>query len=562
MNKEILTKNIITTLAKHPYISLFCICIFISPFFFGAIENIPPNALWLESIMVFAALCFFAIYRYRKKQMNKLQFGIFAISSLTAVIAAAQLYSYSAYKALWHFFGGCIIIFILYHFADSKHSPAQQKSFLIIGMGMCLKLYYVLITSVYDRQHDVKSFGDDSGHAGYMEYLLFEHHLPDFDVRDRWQFCHPPLHHIISAVWIFINENIMQAGHDPARESLQMLTLFYSGCIVITAYKIFRHFGFEGNSLYIPLMLVSFHPAFTLFSGSINNDPLSTAFVAGAVLYTLKWYRTPTMKNILKIALCVGLSMMTKISAATVAPPIALVFLIVFIRKFKTDRKELLKQFISFGFICVPLGLWYGIRNYIKWKVPLIYVSELSENETQYIKNMTFFQRITDFSLSQFKSPYILWETVDENGISSGFDEFNPLTALMKNSVFGESINQDTFTTIPYVNIISHIFFWLNAAIAGFALIAMAVSCIRKLTVEKVFLVSFYVTMMAVFYRNCADYPFVCTMNFRYITPTVIIGAVFIGLTMRSEHKRLNSILSASAAAFSAASMIVYLSLT
>ena len=175
---------------------------------------------------------------------------------------------------------------------------------------------------------------------------------------------------------------------------------------------------------------------------------------------------------------------------------------------------------------------------------------------------MTFFQRITDFSLSQFKSPYISWETVDENGISSGFDEFNPLTALMKNSVFGEFINQDTFTTIPYVNIISHIFFWLNAAIAGFALIAMAVSCIRKLTVEKLFLVSFYVTMMAVFYRNCADYPFVCTMNFRYITPTVIIGAVFIGLTMRSEHKRLNSILSASAAAFSAASMIIYLSLT
>lgn len=566
MSKERLTNNILNALSKHPYLCLFGICLLIDPFFFGSIENIPNNALWLESIIITAMIALFGVHRYNSGKLTKTRLVIFLIFSLTAVLSSVQLYAYSQNKALWHFIGGCVIVFILYHLVDLKKYHTQIKSFLIIGIGMMLKLYYVLVTSVYDRQHDVNSFGGDSGHAGYIEYLLYNHKLADFDVRERWQFCHPPLHHAISALWIFLNENVMQTGYDQARESIQMLTLFYSGCIIISAYKIFRHFGFEGNALYIPLTIVSFHPAYILFSGSINNDPLSTALVTGAVLCTLKWYRSPTMKNILKIALCVGFAMMSKVTAATISPAIALVFLIVFIRKFKKDWKNLLKQYICFGIVCVPLGLWYGIRNYIKWKIPLTYVSELSEYEPQYIKNLTFFQRVTNFSFSQLKSPYIQWEYTDENGVISGYNEYNPLIALMKNSVFGESINQYAFEGTEYINVVSTIFFWLNVAVAGFAFYAMIKMCFVKCSAEaaeKVLFVGFYVVMMAVFYKNAASYPFVCTMNFRYITPTIIVGTVFIGLIMKekSESKAINYCMSAATVSFSATSTMVYLAI-
>lgn len=557
-------------MAKHPYLWALGLCLFIDPFFFGAVESIPNNALWLETFFVIGAITAFGAYKYKSGKFNKERTILFIALLALADMLALRLYSQSQNIAMWHFAGGCAVIFILYYCADFKRYRQQINSLMIMGLGFCLKLYYVLITSVYTRQHDVNTFGGDSGHAGYIEYLLFNHKLPDFDVRERWQFCHPPLHHSISAIWIYINENILLTGHDPARESLQTLALFYSMCIIISAYKILRHFELDGKALYIPLVIVSFHPAFILFSGSINNDPLSAALIMGAVVCTLKWYREQTLKNILKIALCVGLAMMTKISAATVAPPIALVFLIVFVRNFKTGWKRLLRQFACFGIVCIPLGLWFGIRNYIKWGFPLTYVQEMDKNELQYIGDQSFTSRVTDFSLHQFASPYEQWAWLDESGNLQGYNEYNPLTALMKNALFGEYINENSFEAVSYINTVSTIFFWVNVAIAGFALVSMIVICFKKCSAkptEKLFLTGFYVMMMASFYKAAADYPFTCTMNFRYITPTVIVGVVFMGLTLKYLGKcskyesNIVTVLQCIAIIFSISSGSIYLTL-
>ena len=520
--------------------------------------------------MTVGAITAFGYYKHRYEGISTKRVVIFIALLILADIIAVRLYTQSQSKAMWHFAGGCSVIVILYYLADIKKYRTQLNALLIMGLGFCLKLYYVLVTSVYTRQHDVRSFGGDSGHAGYIEYLLFEHKLPDFDIRERWQFCHPPLHHAISALWIYVNENIMQVGHNQARESLQTLTLFYSVCIIISAYKIFRYFGLNGKALYIPLMIVSFHPAFILFSGSINNDTLSAALVMGAVVCTLKWYREQSLKNIMKIALCVGFAMMTKLSAATVAPPIALVFLIVFIKKFKEEWERLLGQFVCFGIVCVPLGLWFGVRNYIKWKVPLMYVQKMDKSELQYIGNMPFLKRITDFSLHQYASPYEQWAYLDESRAVQNYNEHNPLITIMKNSLFGEFINENCFHSGSYVNTVSNIFFWLNVIIAGTAFVSMIVICFKKgaakLT-EKMFLVSFYIMMMASFYKTSADYPFTCTMNFRYITPTVIIGAAYIGLALKAINKETiggryaAKSLYGEAILFSFSSGIIYLSL-
>ena len=147
--------------------------------------------------------------------------------------------------------------------------------------------------------------------------------------RGHWQFYHPPLHHMISALWLWLSEHVFGISNAAAQESLQTLSLFYAMAIVITAYRILRHFRLEGIALYVPLAVVAFHPSFILFSGSINNDALSVVFILGAVLWTLKWYEKQTWEGIVKIALCIGLGMMTKLSAAMVAIPVAAVFLVV-----------------------------------------------------------------------------------------------------------------------------------------------------------------------------------------------------------------------------------------
>ncbi len=532
MNREKITETIIKSISAHPYLFTLGICIMINPFFLGATDNIPPNALWIETLIITAVIFLFGFHRYKTDNLTKSGFIIFTVSALIANFSALSLYASSYNKSLWHFTGGYIILFILYCLADSKKYRTRLNSLLIIGTSFFLKLHYVLQTSVYNRQHDMGSFSDGPGHAGYIEYLLSNHHLADFDVRDRWQFYHPPLHHVISALWIFINENIFLVGRDPARESLQTLTLFYSMCIIISAYRILRYFKLDGKALYIPLIIISFHPAFILLSGSINNDVLSVAFMLGAVISTLKWYENQTLKNILKIALCIGLGMMTKLSAALVAPPVAVMFLIVFIKKIRTDGKKLFIQFCSFAIVCCPLGLWYGIRNYIKWKIPITYVQELSKGMLQYIGNKSFLSRITDFSLKQFRSPFVQW-AYEENGEVKGYNEHNPLIAILKNSLFEEGINESILPKDSIMFKFSMVLFIIGTVIALYAFIAMIVTLFRKYKkygAEKIFLIVFYLTMMVNFYKMCYDYPFTCTMNFRYITPTVIIGALSVGM--------------------------------
>ncbi len=532
MNRKKLTETIIKAIASHPYLVTLGICIMINPFFLGASENIPSNALWIETFIITAVILIFGLYMYRNGNLDKFRFKVFTVCAIVAELSATALYAASGNKALWHFIGGYGVLFILYYLADSKKYRTQLNSLLIIGVGFFLKMYYILQTSVYTRQHDIGDFNSDVGHAGYINYLLCNHRLSDFDVRDRWQFYHPPLHHMISAVWIYINENIFLVGHDPARESLQTLTLFYSMCTIISAYRILRHFRLTGKALHIPLIIISFHPAFILLSGSINNDVLSIAFMTGAVISTLKWYENQTMKNILKIAVCIGLGMMTKLSAALIAPSVAIIFLIVFIKKIKTDGKKLFIQFCAFASVCCPLGLWYGIRNYIKWKVPFTYVQELDKGMMQYIGNQSFLSRITDFSARQFRSVFEQW-AYEENGEIKGYNEHNPLIALLKSSLFEEGINENCLPENSVIIKISTVFFFLSLLIAGYALVSMIIMCFRKYKINtdiKIFFVMFYLTMMINFYKMSYDYPFTCTMNFRYITPTVIIEALFMGI--------------------------------
>ena len=462
------------------------------------------------------------------------------------------------------------MLILLYYFSDMKRFRQQINSAMLIGIGFLLKLAYVMNTSIYVRQHDVRSFGGDSGHCGYIEYLLFNHHLPDFDIRERWQFCHPPLHHAISAVWIHINENILLTGHDPARESLQTLTLFYSMCIMITAYKLLRYFGLNGKALYIPLLIINFHPSFILFSGSINNDVLSVAFIMGGVLSALNWYRDRKMPSIIKTALCIGLGMMTKVSAAVAAVPIGLLFMAVFFSHIKTDAKKLIGQFAVFGFICVPLGLCFGVRNYIKWDMPLTYVQQMDKSEMQYIGDQSFSERVTDFSPKQLESVYLQWKWEDEDGNIQGYNEYNPMIAAMKTSVFGEFVNEQSFDNAPYLNFAAKILFWDNVLIAAAALVCMIAFLFIRCGADifqKLFLASFWLAMMLSFYKMAHDYPFTCTMNFRYITPTVIIGCIFLGFALNklkdcgSKAKYIERTSEVCVLMFSASSALIYLTL-
>ncbi len=550
----------------HPYLTAFLICVFLTPFCFGSLNHISsftPYAAWAFLTATSGGTIFNICKRF---SLPKITAAVLTVSASTVWFLCMRAYMDSAYKIVWIFFYGCLLITTIYGSLYTKTFRRRLDAMAIIGIGMWLKLCYVLCTNVNMRQHDEGWFSDTetaSGHLGYISYLFTNHHLYQGDYRSFMQYCHPPLHHTICAVWVHIMEDIFGIERDAALESMQMLTMFYSVSIIISAYLIFRHFKLEGLSLYIPLIITSLHPCFTYLAALINNDALAWAFTMGAFLCTLKWYKEPSTKNIIKLALCIGLGMMSKLSAALIAVPVAQVFVIVFIRKFRSSWKKLLLQFMAFGGVCVPLGMWFPVRGLIRWGIPLTYVQALGSGMDQEIKGISFIERITDLSPVQVRNVFENWTYRNEAGELCGMNEHNPLIAIMKNSLFGESIN-DTYFETAMVNV-CRVFFWLGIAVALIAFISMIVTVFKDRSiddVQKIFVVTFYIILVGNLYSMSSNYPLVCTMNFRYLMPTVVIGTLFIGLTMRRKSRLQRSYkitLSVAAPCFAIMSSMIYL---
>lgn len=403
--------------------------------------------------------------------------------------------------------------------------------------GILIRHLYIVDTSIYTRQHDVSMFGQGSGHIGYIEYLMNNFSLPDFDPQTVWQFAHPPLHHFISAVWMKLMLGL-GVEFNTAAESLQYLTFAYSLLIMYAGYRIFCLLGLKKGPLYIATAIFTFHPTFIYLSGSINNDCLSVLFITLAILFILKWNKDNSYKNIIGAALCVGLGLMTKLSVIVVCVPIAVLFVLKLIDAIRQKNiKPTILRYLCFGGISIPLGLWFPVYNNIRFGLPLLFVYRLDENVLQYIGDIPFLQRVFDFSPVQFSSVYEQWRSYDETQVPN-YNENNPIIAALKSAIFGEYTGDHTFDQAPEYNIYAVIVFYTAALLAIIGFAAMIVLTVRKRssmqTTETVFILIFYATMMISFYRNCMEYPFVCTQNFRYIPLTVLVGALYIGKAFQS----------------------------
>lgn len=393
---------------------------------------------------------------------------------------------------------------------------------LLLAAGFIVRLGYVLITDIADvpvRQHDVHFFGGSSGHAAYIEYFYKNWQLPTFDPRSIWQFYHPPLHHFLAALWIKM-QTLLGISYSAAVEGLQFLTLFYASAAILLCKCIFAQLSLRGKPLFFAVMIVVFSPAFILFSGSVNNDILSIVFLLAAVLSALKWYQTDSIAHLLQTALFIGLGMMTKTSVAMVAFPVAALMLI---RLCKTaNRAACIRRYVLFGGIAFPLGLWWPIRNAVRFGVPFNYVPKLSYTADQYVGFRSFWERFTPF-VGFGDSPTFSWEAPFE---------YNAWSGLFKSSAFGEfSPGNYSALTERFAGVL--FFFTLAVCLISFAAMLYTLfSGSAKHTVGKWFMAMLYVTTLISYLVFCYRFPHSCTMNIRYATPLILIGTFFTGTAM------------------------------
>ena len=158
-NKQ-MTENIINTIAKHPYLSMFLVCLMANLLCFGSEGNIPQNALGIEiMIVLIVSLLFYhcMLKNYGDKinfifgEENKISYSaLFTIvlEYTVLLLFGAYRFTNSQYKGVWIFVVGTILLGMLCVSLYSDKLKMQVISLAIMGESFLVNFYYIFYTSV------------------------------------------------------------------------------------------------------------------------------------------------------------------------------------------------------------------------------------------------------------------------------------------------------------------------------------------------------------------------------------------------------------------------------
>ena len=446
----------------------------------------------------------------------------------------------------WGCVGGSGALLVL-TIALYRRSDAVSGA-LLCGAGALLRLLHIVRFPYWRMQHDVGRFTDDRGHAAYIRWFLEHDGLPPFDGRTVWQFYHPPLHHALEGAWLRLLTACGVEG-DALWEAAQMLPFAYSTAALVVFALLLREVGARGAAFRVPLAVMAVHPAFLILAGSLNNDMLSILCMMLALLWTLRWDKDPTARNIVPIALAIGLGMLAKLSAWMAAPAAAVVFLRHLV--FDKDKRPLIGQFVLFGAICCPLGLFWSVRGLVRWGIPPTWIPMLSDTDKQYVGNIPIYRRLFDLSPSQFTYVYDCFTQYGQ-----AYNEYSPLVALMKTAVFDEFLNTEKF---PALAGWGEVLFWVHAALALVVTACAVRTCLTKdgRLMPKLVLAGTYLVTLGSYIGFCLSFAHVCTQSIRYATP-VIYTSLLLAAMGTEKRGVLEKIVLVLAAAFTAVSWGVF----
>jgi len=401
---------------------------------------------------------------------------------------------------------------------------------LMIFSGFLIRLFYIVLTQAHLIQNDIEALAEECrGHLGYVYHIFTTWRLADLNPIGNYQFYHPPLHYLISALCLKVYELL---GVEPEAwdEVLQALPLFYGTALLIYLEKLGQRLHCPPLGRFLTVGLAAFFPYSIFLGGVLNNDALATLLMVMCIYYTIKWYEEPDGKGIMIMAVCVGCAMMSKLSGAMVAPGMAVVMLWR-LWKGRAQWRMFVKQFVCFGLAAFPLGLWYSVVCWVRYGMPFGYVLRLTEaSEEQYLGMYSKWDRFRDYG-------YAL-ETLYVRFGEEGTVDYNIPVTMVKFGVFNE-LHYTENTALA--KLLGTMVFRATAVLFLLFAAAFLVWCFlrEQKAVYKVFLGGNAVVILFAYVKFCFAYPHVCTMNIRYVMTAVYIGMLVLGLAAGGLHTRL-----------------------
>lgn len=471
----------------------------------------------------------------RKKKMSRPVFALLItifVSCLFTALAQGTSFFYTS-----HYVKTAVIVCLflaysglLFYLKVSNRLQEDMLVYMMILAGILMRCSYVLLSGLYERQHDAGAYtgmGTDfvnPGHIGYIEYIYKFHKLPDLNPYELFAYYHPPFHHIISYLWLQLNI-LLGAAEALAFENLQIMTLLYSNLSMVVTYRILKTLDVKGTGLYIGLAFMVFHPATIIIAGSVNNDMLTILFMCLLILGSLEWIREKNLKNLVKLALCLGFGMLTKLNSAVLAIPLGIVFLMHFVgvirSKNRTDIFAWIRKYCIFGVIAAPIGFSWIARNLIRFgEKPGVPVP--GETSPMYTALYSLWERLGIPALRDWRLDF----------------PFHPISAAACNNtwviMFHTSLFAEEYPTdISDILLIFSQITTILAVLFGIATaILLVLVLLNQLTRKEdcVFLLVGYLVMLISFAAFVIIYPYTCSSDFRYVAICLVYVSVALGL--------------------------------
>ncbi len=426
---------------------------------------------------------------------------------------------------------------------------------LILAGGFLVGLCFILRLPYGFSWHDLASYSADfsgaskpDGHLGYIAWIVENGTLPTMDPRVEGYsvFYNPPLYHLIQAGFMRLNL-WLQVPQNVALENLQVTTLLFASACPLVAVDLMRFLGIRERGVHAGALVMAFQPSLWILGATLNNDILSILCILACILFTVRWERMRRMRDILGIALSLGAGMATKLSAALLIPCVALAFIVAFFRDLKR-WKRYLGQFAAFLAVSVPPAVAWPLYHLLAFDLPLNYVRLPAE--TIYVGHLSLWQR---FGIPDWFARRTLFYT----GVRK--TDHNVWMQTLKTAVFDELTLFENGTVLWYVA------YMLMALFAGLVLIGF-VLFVRMLLRRPAGLSGLGATFLGVYgaalagnyVKFCVDYPYICSFNFRYIAPLLLLGALGIAAGRSRAHACAGRCLSAYTGLFAALATGVY----
>ncbi len=418
--------------------------------------------------------------------------------------------------------------FITFVFNRKSKDISRYAYYFAFVSTTALRFAHVVSVRYQIFQNDLGQFNAGRlGHAGYIYLIYNGANLLDINPLGYDQLYHPPFYHFLAAIYLRLQSLVGCRFGDMALDVIQTFSLFVSFLTILYLMKLIRKLGADDWGCIMTLGVITVIHYFNQSAGLINNDSILLLLCIMSIYYCMVWIEERSIKSIIGCGITIGLAMMTKLSAVALAIPMAVVFLVVLIKERK-DWKKIVKHFIYFGLISLPLGLWHPIYYYFRFGKPLNYCPRIT------IPTMKIYYGRWDF-IFNFDGCF---ESINPNMTSemSEYIEHNIPISLLKHAVVGEGFKYTLTKINEIMAYCNYAIVWL---VAGLIIVSMVLFLIKKeYSVEKkILIIGTILSFLLFLLKFVWDYPYTCTINIRYVLVSVLLGAACIGLMFSNGKK-------------------------